>query len=128
MDNIPYDDYDHPFWEDEDDILWNLLEPSDFYFYIPEGENSPYFDPDSDLWYISIVPKKLFDEQDIWFDQHLSCHTIAEKHGCTISLGCNDETTYSLWPEQNVTKEQVRAELERIGFIWHPKLYDGMYF
>lgn len=121
MDKIPYEDYDHPYWEDpdEEDKIRALLEPSDFYFEICEegcfGE--------SDLVFVTIIPKRFFDENGYWCDMEMGVGHLFN-HLLPFRIVADEETTYSPL-DASVTKEQMIAALKAAGFIHNPDImYD----
>jgi len=117
MDKIPYNDYDNPYWEDdEQDEIHALLEPSDFYFVI---RDNPWYEG---KWCITIIPKKYFDECGYWYDQDLAVGRLFNDR-LPFKIGGDEETTYSPFDE-NITKAQAQAAFEAAGFIHEPGIWD----
>ena len=117
MDKIPYEDYEHPYWaEDETEEINALLEPSDFYFIIEDNQWWP------ETFYIGIIPKRFFDENGFWYDQCLNIGALF-KEKLPFEICSNTETAYSCLDE-NITREEAKAALIKAGFIFEPGILD----
>lgn len=118
MDNIPYDNYDHPYWEDDDESILEQLEPSDFYFYICEDPELAFgYD-----WVAHIIPKKFYDEKGYWYDQCLRVGQLFENL-LPFKIGSDTETTYSAFDE-SITAEQARKAFKDIGMIENLEMWE----
>ena len=123
MDKIPYNNDDHPFWEDEDEEerILGLLEPSDFYFYIEEynAETATNLHPEGS-WTAYIVLKEHFDIYDCWYDQHYPLPNIDR---LSFKLGCDMEATFSAF-DDSITASQAKQELESLGYIYNEEIME----
>ena len=88
--------------------MYNNLAPSEYYYGIVEDQT--FGGPA-----LVITPKKYFDEEGHWYDNHFKF-----PFEDVLTAGCSEESVYEVFEGWDIAK--IRAEFDSRGFIYNKNL------